>query len=157
MLVFNLSQVPERIRKYRKEAGLTQTELAQRCGLSRVSIASYETGRVVTPYEKIELIAKALNRQLEDFVITDSINMEPKIELLVNLIESLGYFIELDPGVSMEYLPGYFSSNKAMYIVHDGEKTMVYPNDLLSIIDMTQGIFKLQLLQLIQEKENDGK
>lgn len=51
------------IRDARKEAGLTQVELARRAHLDLANIANYET-RIVPPLDKLDLIAKALKKRV---------------------------------------------------------------------------------------------
>lgn len=48
------------IRQYRKVAGLTQEELAQKVGISTMSIRRYENGERIASKEIIETIAAAL-------------------------------------------------------------------------------------------------
>lgn len=47
----------ERIKMIRKNAGLTQSEFADRIEASRDKIASYETGRVIPPDTTLKLIS----------------------------------------------------------------------------------------------------
>jgi len=50
-----------RLREYRQAAGLTQAALAQRAGVTPVTICSYERGRVTRPRKSVlERIQKAL-------------------------------------------------------------------------------------------------
>lgn len=46
----------ERIKELRKSLRLNQTEFGERIGVSRDTIASYETGRVIPPTIAIEMI-----------------------------------------------------------------------------------------------------
>lgn len=48
----------ERIKTIRKNAGLNQTEFADRIGASRDKVASYEVGRVIPPDTVLKLISK---------------------------------------------------------------------------------------------------
>lgn len=48
----------DRIKAVRKENGLTQTEFAERLGVSRDVIATYESGRVVPGDSILKLISK---------------------------------------------------------------------------------------------------
>ena len=48
----------ERIKTFRKNAGLNQTEFADRIGASRDKVASYELGRVVPADTVLKLISK---------------------------------------------------------------------------------------------------
>lgn len=60
--------IGERIRKYRKEKGWTQSQLAEEADLCTVYISSYETGRWLPSLLNIIAIADALNVSLDDIV-----------------------------------------------------------------------------------------
>ena len=51
----------KKLRQRRKEAGLTQAELAEKIEVSTMSIRRYEAGERVIPTETVIAIAKALN------------------------------------------------------------------------------------------------
>lgn len=53
--------IGEKIRQIRKEKGLTQKELADKAGLSTMSIRRYENGERVAPEKLLKSIACALN------------------------------------------------------------------------------------------------
>lgn len=53
--------IGEQIKKYRKEAGLSQKELGQKLGVSQQHIAQYESGKRIPKLETINKIAGALN------------------------------------------------------------------------------------------------
>lgn len=65
MSKINLS---ERIKKLRKEQGLTQKELAKKTGLSIASIQGYEQGKYTPKIEQLEKLAFALNASLYDLI-----------------------------------------------------------------------------------------
>lgn len=50
----------ELMKKRRKELGMTQQDLADRCGLSRVTILNYESGRFEPTTENAEVLSKVL-------------------------------------------------------------------------------------------------
>ncbi len=56
----------KRIRKFRHEVGLTQEELAEKVGVSRVYIGYVEQGRNTPSLEILEKIAKALKKNIRD-------------------------------------------------------------------------------------------
>lgn len=56
----------KRIKKYRSERGLTQEELAEKVGVSRVYIGYVEQGRNTPSLEILEKITKALKVNLSD-------------------------------------------------------------------------------------------
>ena len=55
------------VRKVRLEQGISQEELADRCGLHRTYISDVELGKRNISLENIERIALSLNRTLSDF------------------------------------------------------------------------------------------
>ena len=57
-----------RLRKFRKKAGLSQMELAKKSGISRVSIQRYETGKTVPSVDRIAVIAETLNTTVDSIV-----------------------------------------------------------------------------------------
>ena len=58
----------KKIRKRRNELDLTQEELADKVGISRVYIGYIEQGRHAPSLEVLEKIAKALNIRLSDLL-----------------------------------------------------------------------------------------
>ncbi len=55
------------VRKIRLEQGISQEELADRCGLHRTYISDIELGKRNLSLENIERIAMSLNRSLSEF------------------------------------------------------------------------------------------
>jgi transcriptional regulator with XRE-family HTH domain len=53
------------LKALRKMAGLTQAELAQRCGLERTSITNIEAGRQTLSVQRINAIAAALGYRVK--------------------------------------------------------------------------------------------
>jgi len=58
----------KRIKKYRGEVGMTQEDLSEKVGVSRVYIGYVEQGRNTPSLEILEKIAKALKVRLSDIV-----------------------------------------------------------------------------------------
>ena len=50
-----------RVQMIREAIGMTQAELAKRCGYTRTSLVNFEAGRQRLPLHQIEVIAKALS------------------------------------------------------------------------------------------------
>ena len=67
-------QVGRNIAQARKNKGWTQTDLAEKLGTTRVSVANWETG-VATP-ARIDEIAKVLEVELRDLIYAQSIDIE---------------------------------------------------------------------------------
>lgn len=63
-------RIGQRIAELRKEQGMTQTQLAERCGLQQAHIARIETGRYSVGLDTLAQIATALGMKI-DFIIND--------------------------------------------------------------------------------------
>ena len=61
--------ISKRIKKLRGELGLTQEDLAEKVGVSRVYIGYVEQGRNTPSLEILEKIAKSLKVKLSELVI----------------------------------------------------------------------------------------
>jgi PAS domain S-box-containing protein len=64
------AEIGNRIAQARKEAGLTQQELAERLLVTRRSVQGYESGAVV-PYRRLNTLAEALGRSAAWFLSGD--------------------------------------------------------------------------------------
>lgn len=62
--------IGQRIKAMRKEAGLTQAQLAQSVGLSTIAIRQYESGVRCPKYETVEKIAKAMKCDISSLLST---------------------------------------------------------------------------------------
>jgi transcriptional regulator with XRE-family HTH domain len=80
------ARVGQRIARARKEAGLTQKELADRIGVARRSVQGYESGEIA-PYRHLNRVAAAVGRSRHWLVADDpapqpsGITTELKVEL----------------------------------------------------------------------------
>jgi len=63
-------RIGRRIAEIRKELSLTQTQLAERCGLQQAHIARIERGQYSVGIDTLALIAEALDRKI-DFITND--------------------------------------------------------------------------------------
>ena len=61
-------ELNEKIKKYRKEAGLSQEDLAGKIYVSRTLITKYESGSAFPTQENLEKIAITLNVKVEDLL-----------------------------------------------------------------------------------------
>lgn len=84
-----MTTIGERIRKYRKEKGWTQSQLAEETDLLSVYISAYENGRWMPNILNMIAIADAFEVSLDELVgrrvnneRTDWRNKEHKIELI---------------------------------------------------------------------------
>lgn len=82
-------EIGKLIQKARKEAKLTQTELALKMGLSRMMISRYEVGLNNIPLDQLEKISKFLNKPITYFLeesLTVKITPKELLEMLSNTI-----------------------------------------------------------------------
>ena len=80
------------IRKLRKEQGLTQAQLAAKCGVSASTITKCEAGETSISFETAQSIAGALNVSLSDLIGTTNEQEADRIISLARfLFESAGY------------------------------------------------------------------
>ena len=61
----NSIRIGQRIQALRKEAGLTQTQLAEKCGMAQPNIARIEAGTYATSIDVLSRIADALGKRIE--------------------------------------------------------------------------------------------
>lgn len=61
-------RVSENIKKYRRLAGITQKELAEKSGLSIGTIQGYEQGKYTPKIENAEKISEILNCDITDIM-----------------------------------------------------------------------------------------
>ena len=57
-------RICQRITDIRKEKGMTQAQLSERCGLSQVHISRIEAGKYDIRLDTLAAIAKALGRRI---------------------------------------------------------------------------------------------
>lgn len=60
-------RIGDRIRTWRRKAGMTPAALAEKIGVAREVIANLETGKIEPALDLIENIALVLGRRLQDF------------------------------------------------------------------------------------------
>lgn len=68
----------QRIAEVRKEAGLTQVEVAGRLGVSQQTINGFERGRRRVPVSTLLDLARMLDCSVEDLVATDKVPRRAK-------------------------------------------------------------------------------
>ena len=87
-------ELHERIKQLRKEAGLSQEELAAKIFVSRTLITKYESGSVFPTEENIKKMAdvfgvdvsEILNDEEKDRIIVDSYNKNNKTWVVVSIV-----------------------------------------------------------------------
>lgn len=87
--------IGQKIQFARKKAKYTQKTLAELCGVATGTIQQYELGKRQPRYEQLQIIAKALNMHLSDFLDDDCFDAAtlPDSEYEDKLIEDKFKFI----------------------------------------------------------------
>lgn len=66
--MFNKENVGEAIKRSRKEQGLSQLELSQMAGITRVALGNYERGERVPTIDIFARIAAALHKSMDELM-----------------------------------------------------------------------------------------
>ena len=80
----------ELIRKYRKMRGLTQSELAEKCGLTDSAIRNYELGNRTPGEDQVKGIASALSVAPESLFDVPAATAREALELIFRIDEEFG-------------------------------------------------------------------
>ena len=148
--------IGENIKKYRKEKGMTQEELAQYCGLSKNGLWNYENNRREPTIDVLIKISDALEVSLFD-ILGDKIDKK-QVALLVNYLnktnEEMRNTYEKQIEINKKINSCYVKENKAL---KDYKDTL--ENKMKWLIDEPIGIFQAIILYmgLINENMNDIK
>ena len=86
--------ISEQIKKARKASGLTQAQLAEKAGISLMSVRRYESRDSIVMLEPLQKIAGALGVPLYDLVGKDEPDRE--YELICDTLHTAGYCMEPD-------------------------------------------------------------
>ena len=82
-----ISMSLNRIQKYRKMRGLTQKELAEKCGLATGTIQQYELGKRNPKIEQLQKISSALGVPLEYLIEPTTLNIGFMTERDIEMLE----------------------------------------------------------------------
>lgn len=83
--------IGEKIKYFRKQKGVTQTELSELTGIHQVSITKYEKGKMIPQPDQLQKIVEALGVSPMIFFESDSFKVETRgdlMGLLINLCKS---------------------------------------------------------------------
>lgn len=87
----DLRMLSERIRLSRKEANLSQIDLAQLVGVSDKAISSYEVGRAIPPLDILKKISVVTGKQMSFFFDEDPSNrvVLQKVDRMIEELNSI--------------------------------------------------------------------
>lgn len=165
--------IGERIKKFRKEAGFTQKQLATKCGVAEITIRQYESGKRQPRYEQLQIIAKALDMHLFDFLDDDLFdaatdpatedNAMYEVELLTQKIKSIEENTELNPEEKNKLIQDFYIQTEIMADLHlsnaeAGNKFLI--NQLfekLNFEGQTKALEQVEMLTKIPEYQKETK
>lgn len=156
----------------RKELGMTQQDLADKCGLSRVSISNYESGKAEPTMDNIELLSKVLRVEKFELLTAEPIEFEDseviKNEMKENLnkftikvLRDYGYSIQADiVGDLIKLMEGI---TRKVFLLSKAEESIVVIDEFrYSIISLEKFetiiaslITTIKLLTLRSKKTNE--
>lgn len=140
----------EAIRKWRKNKGLTQAQLANICGVSTSSVAKYESGENRIPYENALKIADALDVTLADLQGQDNHQeADAIIDLARRLFNSAGY------DLLMPWEHGEESYRKLCKVKGHGQSYYLHLTTISRLAVRTSRYFRFLLDEL--QDGNDGE
>lgn len=114
----------ELIRKYRKMRGLTQSELAEKCGLTDSAIRNYELGNRTSGEDQVKEIASALHVAPESLFDVPAATAREALELIFRIDEEFGLKPkEIDGEVVLAIDPSSKKAFKAWLAQIDSEKS----------------------------------
>lgn len=104
----------DRIRMLRKNAGMSQDELAHKCGYSEKSMISrIESGAIDLPFSKVEVFATALNVDAAYLAgFSDQQNLRDRALLLSDLIDKASQLDDVDSARIAERIDMLLESEK---------------------------------------------
>jgi len=74
-----MSTLGDRIREYRLKRGFTQSQMAEKLGMTEANFSSYERNKSIPPGDKLNQIADILNVSI-DYLLGRTNDPEPQFE-----------------------------------------------------------------------------
>lgn len=95
--------IGHKIKKARKDKGLTQAELGEKIGKSTITIRKYESGDIFPPLATLSEISQSLELPIEYFLLDTEKVTEMNIDYIIKLINNLSYKYDSLKNVSFDY------------------------------------------------------
>ena len=96
--------IGEKIKKYRTEKGLTQSELANQANVSRITLGFYERGENQPPFDVAVNIAKALEIPVANLIDNPFNIFKTPEYVLMEWLEAFGYKVMADESEGYLYI-----------------------------------------------------
>ena len=112
-------EVNKKIQKLRKENNLTQDQLAERLGVSKIYVARIENGKILPSVKDIKNVARILDVNVSDLISFDDLifiaendnynRLDRKTSLFFAILDILS--------ISFIFMPFYVKNNNAMTLI----------------------------------------
>lgn len=140
-----------KIKKLRKDNNLTQVDLAEKLGLSAITIRKYESNEREPNIDTLLKIAEVFNVNLASFLDNEFKNVSPiqqkliyrfsnTARLIENILEFFGYGFE-----GYELSDGEYES---YIITKNGEKLLIKNGELDEFIDHVKDVLEFEIYKL---------
>lgn len=86
LFIMNTETILQNLKRLRKEKGVTQEEMANKLGISRVTYYSIESGKQELSIQKIDEIIKILDISIFDLIKSEILNTE-KDNIITEVLE----------------------------------------------------------------------
>ena len=112
-------EVTKKIQKLRKENNLTQDQLAERLGVSKIYVARIENGKILPSVKDIKNIARILDVNVSDLTSFDDLIFAAESDNYNKLDRKTTlFFAILDIlSISFIFMPFYVKNNNAMTLI----------------------------------------
>lgn len=112
-------EVNKKIQKLRKENNLTQDQLAERLGVSKIYVARIENGKILPSVKDIKNIARILDVNVSDLTSFDDLIFAAESDNYNKLDRKTTlFFAILDIlSISFIFMPFYVKNNNAMTLI----------------------------------------
>lgn len=133
------------LKRYRKQKGMTQKELADAAGVSPSAVNKYETGQRKCSFENAQRFAYALNVSLYDLIVPDN-----------DSYHKAQYAASFQPGAAFDTLLGkvgyaiIFESD-APYLIGKGERFKLTEDLVLDFMEAIDTGLQVQI-EILKKK-----
>lgn len=161
-----MTEFSKKLGHYRKIAGLSQTALANKIGITPTQISKYERGAAEPKPETLKKISEALNVTIEDLLsngnkvnvlVQEHLNSMSRLNITAKQISE----IENTPFISTKYLDCYLSPEADIDFTND-IKNLIYNyiknrfGEDYSMVEILEK-YNLKTIELEYELQKDGK
>lgn len=138
--------IGENIKRIRKEKGLTQKALGERCNISEGNIRKYESNRQKPKIETIQRIANALGvseYELQGISTKEIVSSLSTTATFFSYLQSIGYEVQESP----------YNNDWVIHVTNTGEDITLSSEELDALEYSTKENIDLKILKLIRDRK----